>query len=144
MTIKLAWVNLSAALLTAAGCALHHGNFADAPLSANTYMATDAAEKFQAYYPPAATSLVIQHEADDPFGKVLLSTLRKKGYAIVEKALPGSAVSTATSHPLRYIVDRLSTTRYFVTITIGQSSIARHYKQTGDRLMPDGYWMRRE
>lgn len=145
MRVNLTWVGWVTVLMMETGCALHHGNFADAPLTFNTQMATDAAEKFAAYYPPASTALAMQHTANDSFGKVLLNSLRKQGYAVIEKALPDSSTpGIANAVPLRYIVDRLNTTRYFITIEIGRSSIARHYEQTGNRLVAAGYWVRKE
>ncbi|MCY0386740.1 conjugal transfer protein TrbH [Robbsia sp. Bb-Pol-6] len=152
------------ALVGLAGCTVTqrpHGNHAAASSDANKTMADDTVTQLMVLYPPAHTRLDIQHPASDDYGRTLLSSLREKGYAILEyDPSPQSAgtdtVADAASLPLvppvvpgvplRYAVDAVEPMAlYRVTLQIGAQSISRAFGITESGMPhPAGLWIRKE
>lgn len=149
---KLALLMLLAGL---AGCSVLHapapaayGSFAAGASAADDKkMVDDAVNKLVALYPPALTRFSLRHAAADPFGTVLVATLRAKGYALQEyksAPKPGAADKSA-SRALSYVFDQpAGTGLYRVTLTIDDQSLSRVYKATGGSVAAAGYWVRKE
>lgn len=139
-------------MLTLAGCAStgQYGNFV--PDAANQQqLATDAVQQLAKLYPPAQTRFELHQATPDAFGMALTSSLRERGYALLEfnpadKAQVSPApASASTSMPLRYVLDQAGTTNlYRLTLLVGNQSITRPYLAENGTFVPAGYWARKE
>jgi type IV secretion system protein TrbH len=142
-----------------AGCATPpapYGNFiGQAPVGYHRTIVEDAAQQLAAIYPPAATRFEVQQATPDAFGRLLMATLRAKGYAVRE-AGPASAAqgapavtdanAAAAASPvlqLRYVVDRPAEL-VRITLMIGDQSLTRAYLAQNEALRPAGAWVRKE
>jgi type IV secretion system protein TrbH len=149
---------MSAALLVSA-CASPGpwGNYADARPGYNAQMAEDAYKQLAAVYPPAKTHLTIDHPVDDPFGILLIGKLRRAGYAVEESKpatskgskghgsnAPNQAAPTVAGLPFHYVVDRIASTGYRVSLRVGGQALNRVYQSSGSELAPAGYWAKQE
>jgi hypothetical protein len=145
--------------LVLAGCATPptpYGNFiGQAPAGYDRTIAEDAVRQLAAVYPPAATRFEVRQATHDAFGRLLMASLRAKGYAVRE-AGPTSVAQGATARseagvaaaagpvlPLRYVLDRPADL-VRVTLMIGDQSLTRAYLAQNDALRPAGAWVRKE
>lgn len=127
-------------------CAARYGNFMRNTTQANDKrMAEDVVKKLVTLYPPALTRFDLQHASSDSFGTCLVTSMRTKGYAVLEykaKTKKGKA-----GVPLCYTVDQLKDNGlYRVAVLIDrQQSLNRVYKVAKDGVLyPAGYWVRKE
>ena len=149
------------AISVLAGCATSpapasYGNFVQAAAAADSRaMADDVASKLAAIYPPARTRFALQQETPDAFGISLVAQLRKRGYAVAEfrktaiAAAPPKASSSRGGEPmtfaLAYIVDQpLEEPLYRITVVVDMQNLSRLYRLNYGRLVPAGYWIRKE
>lgn len=146
-------------VLGLAGCATppaSYGNFiGQAPAGFDRTLADDAVRQLAAVYPPAATRFEVRQATPDAFGRLLMTSLRGKGYAVREagptSVAPGAAArgetgaTAATSPvlPLQYVLDRPAGL-VRVTLMIGDQSLTRAYLAQNDALRPAGAWVRKE
>lgn len=145
--------------LVLAGCAAPptpYGNFIrQAPAGYDRTIAEDAVRQLAAVYPPAATRFEVSQAAPDTFGRLLIASLRAKGYAVRE-AGPTPVAQGATARgegstaaaagpvlPLRYVLDRPADL-VRVTLMIGDQSLTRAYLAQNESLRPAGAWVRKE
>jgi hypothetical protein len=146
-------------VLGLAGCATPpapYGNFiGQAPAGYDRTIAEDAVRQLSAVYPPAATRFEVRQATPDAFGRLLMASLRAKGYAMRE-AGPASVAPGATARgeadavaavgpalPLQYVLDRPAGL-VRVTLMIGEQSLTRAYLAQNDALRPAGAWVRKE
>jgi len=142
-----------------AGCATPptpYGNFiGQAPAGYDRTIAEDAVRQLAAIYPPAATRFEVRQATSDAFGRLLMASLRGKGYAVRE-ARPTSVTPGATARgetgataatgpvlPLQYVLDRPAGL-VRVSLMIGDQSLTRAYQAQNDALRPAGAWVRKE
>ena len=79
---------------------------------ASTLIAQDAFLQIERSYPPGQSVFGLAQSANDPFGQILVGTLRHRGYGITE-AVP------VNGHRLDYVIDRCSDQgRSFIRLTI--------------------------
>ena len=140
-------------VLGLAGCATPpapYGNFiGQAPAGYDRTIAEDAVRQLAAVYPPANTRFELQHATPDAFGRLLMASLRAKGYAVREAGptlvaqgatARGEAGATTTAGPvlpLQYVLDRPAGL-VRVTLMIGDQSLTRAYLAQKDTLRPAG------
>ena len=152
-----AWVLLCA--VGVAGCATApspYGNFIrEAPEGYGRTVAEDAVKQLTAVYPPANTQFDLQQPTSDPFGTLLMQSLRAKGYAVQEgAAAPVAQGRTARGEgsmaagapavlPLRYVFDRAADL-YRITLLVGDQSLTRAYLAHNGTVHPAGAWVRKE
>ena len=149
------------AISVLAGCATSpapasYGNFAKAAAAAdNRALADDVASKLAATYLPARTRFTLQHETPDAFGISLVALLRKRGYAMAEFRKTAIAGAPPKGSPsgggepvtlaLAYIVDQpLEEPLYRITVVVDMQTLSRLYRLNDGRLVPAGYWIRKE
>jgi hypothetical protein len=133
---------VSAASLVACSHARTWGNFVpDARQQDQDTMALDAAKQLTELYAPASTSLTLQHLADDGFGRALVATLRRDGFAVAES----NAASHGEQLVLSYVVDRIDVLLR-VTLVVRSDeltlSLTRAYAPQTGVLRPAGAWAR--
>lgn len=140
--------------MTLAGCATssQYGNFI--PAAANQQqIATDAVKQLTTLYPPAKTRFELHQATPDAFGMALVSTLRDRGYALLEfnpaeqaqASVAQAPAGTPSALPLRYVLDQAGTTNlYRLTLLVGNQSITRPYLEESGSFVPAGYWARKE
>ncbi|OLL27275.1 conjugal transfer protein TrbH [Burkholderia sp. SRS-W-2-2016] len=156
-----------AGLAGLAGCATTgpYGNYAAASLDANKTMADATVAQLVTLFPPAHTRLNLKQPATDAYGAALVTSLRDKGYSVLEfapQAQPASAASaasapaaasnapatkaTAPGFDLSYVVDSPEAmSLYRVTVQVGAQSISRAFVvATNGKLYPAGAWVRKE
>lgn len=142
-----------------AGCATTpppYGNFAqEAPEGYGRTVAEDAVRQLTAVYPPANTRFDLQQPTPDPFGTLLMQSLRAKGYAVQEaastpvaqgrtaRAEGGMAAGAPAVLPLRYVFDRAADL-YRVTLLVGDQALTRAYLAQNGAVHPAGAWARKE
>jgi hypothetical protein len=146
-------------VLGLAGCATPpapYGNFiGQAPAGYDRTLAEDAVRQLAAVYPPAATRFEVRQATPDAFGRLLMASLRAKGYAVREasptsvapgvtaRGEAGATAATGPVLPLQYVLDRPADL-VRVTLTIGDQSLSRAYLAQNDALRPAGAWVRKE
>ena len=146
-------------VLGLAGCATPpapYGNFiGQAPAAYDRTIAEDSVRQLAAVYPPAATRFEVRQATSDAFGRLLMATLRAKGYAVRESgASPiaqgtaargetGATAATGPAVPLQYVLDRPAGL-VRVTLMIGDQSLTRAYLAQNEALRPAGAWVRKE
>jgi len=142
-----------------AGCATAlppYGNFIrEAPEGVGRTVAEDAVRQLTVVYPPANTRFDLQQPTPDPFGTLLMQSLRAKGYAVQEGAAApvaqgrtaggegGMAAGAPAVLPLRYVFDRAADL-YRVTLLVGDQSLTRAYLAQNGAVHPAGAWVRKE
>lgn len=155
----------AAAMTIVLGCASAppqavHGYFLDgAPLAATPAlgqsMASDAAKKLTALYPPAHARLQLLHPMQDDFGAALTAALRTAGYAIVEQAAGAEAKASGSpaaesagqsvAITLAYIVDQQPELGLWrLTLLVSGQPLSRLYRIDTGAAAPAGYWIRKE
>lgn len=133
--------------LNLVGCATTQvGNFATAPADAYQTMVDDTVTRLTGLYPPARTCFQINQKIRDPFGALLVKSLRLKGYSVIDspsKKIKNQIVNNAIS--FAYIVDSpRSPALYRVSIMIGCNAISRAYAFNQGHLYPSGSWAYKE
>jgi len=148
-------------ILTAlSGCASKsdYGNFIAHDLNANqSQLGIDTAKELEKHYPPAKNYLILRQDTPDIFGKALVATLRKAGFAVQEFNPKGKKASPETSpatrimprHPkdpkqwrLTYIVDQAGEPDlYYVTLKLNHQVLTRLYRLDDNRFIPAGDWV---
>jgi hypothetical protein len=142
-----------------AGCASApspYGNFIrEAPEGVGRTVAEDVVRQLTVVYPPANTRFDLQQPTPDPFGTLLMQSLRAKGYAVQEGAAApvaqgrtaggegGMAAGAPAILPLRYVFDRAADL-YRVTLLVGDQSLTRAYLAQNGAVHPAGAWVRKE
>lgn len=143
---------LAALVLSACATPGPWGNYADARPGYNAQMAEDAYKQLVAVYPPAKTHLSIEQPVDDPFGIVLVQKLRKAGYGVAETKVSSfkgfrsskAAAPVPAGQPFHYVVDRIGTAGYRVSLRVGGQALNRVYQTHGNELAPAGFWAMQE
>lgn len=122
-------------------------------------MADDVVKKLVALYPPAKTTITLQHATTDAFGSALITSIRTKGYALTEfKAEPPASPQASpvaakvvppargtTNLSLAYIVDQARDSDLVrLTLLINTQSLSRVYQVKDGTLNAAGYWVRKE
>lgn len=141
--------------LSLTGCvSTRVGNFATAPVDVYQTMVNDTVGRLVVLYPPARTCFQINQNTSDPFGTLMLKTLRAKGYSVIEsrpKIFGQKATRTnkfvpiAQGIPLAYVVDspRLQNL-YRVSVMMGCNTISRAYILNQGHVYPEGAWTHKE
>ncbi|TWI46166.1 conjugative transfer protein TrbH [Pseudomonas duriflava] len=146
---KIIFVCLLAGL---AGCASNsqYGNFAEgsSPIT-NKRLADDSVKQLLATFPPASTRFNVGQPVEDSYGRALTSSLRVKGYSLMEyrpDVKSGESAQPASSgKELRYVVDNLSGTNlYQVSLLIGKQSLSRAYVLQNNTVLPAGPWVMKQ
>jgi hypothetical protein len=146
---RIAFVMLLAGL---AGCTggperASFGSFATASPASEKKIVDNTVTKLATLYPPAVTRFNLQQAPADSFGRVLIATLRARGYALEEYTAASTLTAGAkdSSRTLAYVFDQPSgTDLYRVTLTIGGQSLSRVYLAKDGSVAPAGYWVRKE
>jgi len=164
-----------ACLFALTGCmsTSQYGNFATATPVINQKLATDTVKQLVALYPPASTRFTLIAPTPDTYGQTLLSSLRAKGYSIVEFNAgpssqlplvaarsegpdPATAYASSVSLALGYVIDTApgssfyrvgsatDTGLYRVTVLVGKQSLTRAYLLQNNTVYPAGAWARKE
>lgn len=140
------FISLFIMALSLTGCVTTRvGNFATAPINVYQMMVNDTVSRLITLYPPALTCFQIKQKTQDPFGAMLVKTLRLKGYSIIESRSPKTKNQPTQGIPLAYVVDspRLPTL-YRVSVMIGCHTLSRGYVFNQGHLYPEGSWTHKE
>jgi hypothetical protein len=129
-------------VLVLTGCVSHsqYGTYLDAPAGHRDIMAIDATNQLASIYPPASTTLALEIEPADAFGRTFVDRLRILGFSVQET--PASVDDQSVR--IGYILDSLDKKTYRLLITTGASSMSRAYLINGKKLVPSGLWTRKE
>ena len=132
--------------LSLAGCVTKRvGDFATAPINVYQTMVNDTVARLVVLYPPARTCFQINQSTRDPFGAILVRTLRLKGYSVIESGSEKIKNQPTRALPLAYVVDspRLPAL-YRVSVMIGCNTLSRGYVFNQGHLYPEGSWTHKE
>lgn len=158
-------------LLLLGGCVTTqpYGSFIQNPSPAfsqySKVMADDVANQIGRLYPAATTQLDLRHNANDPFGQVLIDKLRSDGFAVLENTSPANSFLAAIQSPedsentsntpinvediknhglaFGYIIDQ-SGDLYHVSILIEDQQLTRAFIAQSGLIQPAGLWVRKE
>ena len=138
-------------LVGLAGCTASpplQGNFNANTTAANDLkMASDAINQLVALYPPASTTLSLQHATPDVFGTSLVELARQKGYAVLElKPEQGKPTAIAKQGlPFGYTLDSSRDSNiHWITLQIGNQILTRAYVMEAGTTHAAGSWARKE
>ena len=156
--------------LLMSGCATQapYGNYlAKSAKIDQTQLAVEAVNQLVRLYPPAWSRFEMKQPTEDPFGQSLVKGLRESGYAVLElksiatetdtneeSATPEEPIvkvpSASESYPLSYVLDSYvlgnagDPDLYRLILMVGTQSIMRPYLYQNGKLIPAGYWVRKE
>lgn len=137
---------IAATLACLAGCVSKpYGNYApQADAMVSRVMVADTVAQLVAIFPPARMRLNVIQETPDRFGQNLVTSLRSRGYAVME--YPASAEQPARGAlPLSYVVDSPADAAVFrVTVRVGRQTLSRAYASRPEGVYPAGVWARKE
>lgn len=142
-------------LALCAGCSSQKPDVASAVIVDSTPLVQDAVSVMLAAYPPAQVRLALVQDASDPFGTMLVATLRSHGYAMAEydKPIKGDKYLDLAKQPdglaFGYLLDNGgSNDELQLHLHIGSDSLNRLYSVKTDgaqiQYAPQGFWTRRE
>ena len=115
------------------------GDFAKAPTDVYQTMVNDTVARLVVLYPPARTCFQLHQRIRDPFGALLVKSLRLKGYSVIESRKGAQGI------PLAYVVDSPKLpARYRVSVMMGGQSISRAYAFNQGHVYPEGSWTHKE
>jgi hypothetical protein len=125
-----------------------YGSFVTSTSPANDKVVVDdVVKRLVTAYPPASTRLNLRQSATDPFGLVLVASMRTKGYALGEYQAAATAPTRASAdaYTFAYVFDQpAGTGLYRVTLLINNQALSRVYETKDGTIVPAGYWARKE
>ena len=141
--------------LALAGCATTspYGNYLQSATVDQQKLAGEAVKQLATFWPPARTRFELQQATPDAFGAALVAAMRESGYALLEfnpAAAPAKASAEAAPDAeapvsLGYVLDQAGAPNlYRLTLTVGNQSISRLYREQDGELAPAGYWAHQE
>ncbi len=124
------------------GCASNqYGNFIKDKNDASEVIALDALSKMADIYLPAKTTFSLNQKivSKDNFGRVFVTGLRDKGYAVEEFKKGNSPLGVQ----LAYTLDEADGI-YRLTLYVGDKTLSRAYKNDAGLIGQASAWSRKE
>lgn len=123
-----------------------------------TYLANEAVAQLEKVYAPAQTRFEMTHPTLDVFGISLVKGLRQQGFAVLEKEKTPTGVTVDPNsnvkrspvtivHTLSYVLDSTLADDlhlYHMTLVINDQALTRPYTYQNGKVVPAGYWLRKE
>ncbi|MDG6882811.1 conjugal transfer protein TrbH [Phocoenobacter uteri] len=139
---------LSIMCIVLVGCSSKFGNYSNASVDISSAMAQDVTEQLNSFYSPATTLFKFKNSIppSDHFGLMLQDNLRQKGFAIQLKVVNSNTGNNQdiglSTLPLSYIVDKLDTKSYRVTVYLPEAIFSRAYSIDEGKFQKIGNWVK--